>query len=124
MSPMAANLSDDDIADLAAYYAGQTAKTGAADPAHVSEGGRIYRAGNAAKALPACMACHGPTGAGNPAAAYPALGGQHAAYTAAQLKAFKAEHRANDTGAVMRTISSKMTKADIDAVASYIQGLH
>jgi cytochrome c553 len=124
MSPMAANLSDEDIADLAAYYAGLKPKIGAADPALIPAGQRIYRAGDAASGLPACMACHGPTGSGNPAAAYPALGGQHAAYTAAQLKAFKAEQRANDAGAVMRTISSKMTNAEIDAVAGYIQGLH
>jgi cytochrome c553 len=124
MSPMAANLSDEDIADLAAYYAGLRPKAGTADPAHIAAGQRIYRTGDAANGLPACMACHGPAGAGNPAATYPALSGQHAPYTAAQLKAFKAEQRANDTGAVMRTISSKLTNADIDAVAGYLQGLH
>lgn len=124
MSPMAANLSDPDIADLAAYFAGQKAKIGAADPAQVENGERLYRAGNVSSGLPACMACHGPTGSGNPAAAYPALGGQHADYTMVQLKSFKTEHRANDNTAVMRSIATKMTNADIKAVASYIQGLH
>ena len=124
MSPMGANLSDDDIADLAAYFSSQTAKIGAADPTKVEKGARLYRAGNASSGLPACMACHGPTGAGNPAAGYPALGGQHADYSVLQLKAFKSEQRANDNKAVMRGIASKMTNADIRAVASYIQGLH
>ena len=124
MSPMAANLSDADIADLAAYFAGQKIKGGAADPARVGKGERLYRAGNAGKALPACMACHGPTGAGNPAAGYPAVHGQHADYAVAQLKGFKSEQRANDDAAVMRSIASKMTNADIKAVASYMQGLH
>lgn len=124
MSPMAANLSAADIADLAAYFAGQKAKIGAADPDRVEKGQRLYRAGSTNGGLPACMACHGPTGAGNPAAGYPAVRGQHADYTAAQLKAFKSEQRANDNDAVMRSIASKMTNADIRAVASYIQGLH
>ena len=124
MSPMVANLSDDDIADLAAYFAGQKSKIGAADPTKVEKGERLYRAGNAGRELPACMSCHGPTGAGNPAARYPALNGQHADYTVTQLKAFKSEQRANDDNSVMRSIASKMTNADIKAVASYIQGLH
>lgn len=124
MSPMATSLSDQDIADLAAYYSGQAHKPGAADPALIEAGQRLYRAGDATEGLPACMACHGPTGSGNPAAGYPAVGGQHAAYTAAQLRAFKAEQRANDDAAVMRAIAAKMTNADIDAVAGYIQGLH
>ena len=124
MSPMAANLSDEDIADLAAYFASQKVKIGAADPARVEKGQRLYRAGNAGRGLPACMACHGPTGAGNPAAGYPAVHGQHADYAVAQLKAFKSEQRASDDNAVMRSIASKMTNADIKAVASYMQGLH
>ncbi len=124
MSPMAANLSDADIADLAAWYSGQEPKPGAADPSLVEAGQRLYRAGDAADGLPSCMSCHGPTGAGNPAAGYPAVSGQHAAYTAAQLKAFKSEQRTNDAGAVMRGIAAKMTNADIEAVAGYIQGLH
>jgi len=124
MSPMAANLSDADIADLAAYFAGQKPKIGAADPAKVEKGQHLYRAGNASRDLPACMACHGPTGAGNPAARYPALHGQHADYTVVQLEAFRSEKRTNDDGAVMRSIASKMRIAEIKAVASYMQGLH
>lgn len=124
MSPMAANLSDEDSADLAAYFSGQKPRIGSADPALIDAGQRLWRAGNAADGLPACMACHGPAGAGNPAAGYPALAGQHGEYTATQLKAFKAEQRANDSAAVMRTVAGKMTNAEIGAVSGYIQGLH
>ncbi len=124
MAPLAANLSDADIADLAAYFAGQKPKIGAADPTRVEKGQHLYRAGNASRDLPACMACHGPTGAGNPAARYPAVRGQHADYTVAQLEAFRSEKRTNDDNAVMRNIASKMRSSDIKAVASYMQGLH
>ena len=70
------------------------------------------------------MACHGPDGTGNPAAAYPALSGQHAAYTATQLKAFRSGERSNDPNKIMRIVAGKMTDAEIEAVANYIQGLH
>lgn len=124
MSPMAAPLSAEDIADLAAFYAGQRVKLGAADPELVELGERIYRAGNPASGVAACMACHGPQGEGNPAAAYPALGGQHAQYTAAQLKAFRSGDRANDPASMMRAVAAKMTDEEIQAVSSYIAGLH
>ncbi len=124
MSPMAANLTDEDIADLAAYYAAQTPRPGLAQPIDLAHGERLYRAGDAKRALAACMACHGPGGSGNPAALYPKINGQHAAYTASQLKQFKAEQRHNDRNAVMRDIASRMTNADIEAVSNYIQGLY
>lgn len=123
MSPMAAPLSEQDISDLAAYFASQKMKPGTAAPEQMELGQRLYRAGNVKDGLPACMACHGPDGAGNPAAAYPALHGQYAEYTSTQLKAFKAEQRANDLSRVMRDIAAKMSNAEIDAVSSYIQGL-
>ena len=124
MSPMAAPLSDKDIANLAAYFTSQKRTLGAADPKLVEEGGKIYRGGDAETGVPACMACHGPGGAGNPEAKYPALGGQHAEYVAAQLKAFRSGERANDPASMMRTIASRMTDAQINAVSSYVQGLH
>ena len=70
------------------------------------------------------MACHGPNGAGNPTALYPALRGQHSEYTAIQLKMFKAEERSNDPNNMMRTITGPMTNLQIEAVSQYIQGLH
>ena len=124
MSPMAAGLSDADIADLAAYYAAQAPAPAAAQPRDLALGERLYRGGDARRGLAACMACHGPNGVGNPAARYPRIGGQHANYTAAQLKRFKAEARANDRNGVMRDIAGRMSNADIQAVSNYIQGLH
>ncbi len=124
MSPMAANLSEQDILDLAAYYSSQKIKHGKTDPASLELGEKIYRAGSIEAGVPACIACHGPNGRGNPAAQYPALGGQHAAYTQAQLNAFRDGTRANDNNAVMRTIVGRMTDEEIKAVSEYIQGLH
>tara|TARA_R110000772_G_scaffold29892_3_gene74545 strand:+ start:3665 stop:4291 length:627 start_codon:yes stop_codon:yes gene_type:complete len=124
------NLSEQDIADIAAFYSSQAISTGQADPAIVAKGAAIYRGGIADRNVPACAACHSPSGSGMAAAGFPALGGQHADYTVAQLKAFRAaadgrEGRANDGDAmVMRTISFKLSDSEIEAVASFIQGLH
>lgn len=124
MSPMAANLGEQDLLDLAAYFSTQKIKPGAADPALIESGQKFYRAGNSDTGVPACMACHGPAGRGNPAAKYPAVGGQHAAYTHAQLKAFREGLRTNDTNEVMRTIAARMTDDETRAVSEYMQGLH
>lgn len=124
MAPMAAPLSEQDMQDLAAYYAAQQIKQGEADPDLVELGEQIYRGGNKASGVSACMACHGPAGKGNPAANFPALAGQHATYTEIQLKAFRSGARTNDYGSMMRNVAARMTDAEIKAVASYIQGLH
>ncbi|MDV3237326.1 MAG: cytochrome c4 [Gammaproteobacteria bacterium] len=123
MSPMAAGLSEEDMADIAAYFSSQTLAGGKADPALVDAGEKVYRGGNATTGVAACMACHGPNGAGNPQANFPSLSGQHAAYTVLQLKAFRAGQRANDAGKMMQNIAARMTDQEIEAVASYIQGL-
>ena len=123
MAPMAANLSDQDMADLAAYYAGQTLQPGHANADLVELGETIYRGGDLSRSVPACTGCHGPTGAGNPAAKFPSLAGQHAAYTVLQLNAFRAGERGNDLNGMMRAVAANMTDAQIEAVASYIQGL-
>ena len=124
MIGMVAGLSDQDMQDLAAYFASQTAKGGEADPELVAVGEKIYRGGNLGTGLAACMGCHGPGGEGNPGAKFPALAGQHAQYTATTLSDFKAEARANDPNQMMRMIASKMTKKEIEAVASYTAGLY
>ena len=124
MSAMAAPLSEQDMADLGAFYAAQKAQIGSAAEDKVAQGESVYRAGNAATGVSACAACHGPTGAGNAMAKFPSLSGQHADYTVLQLKNFRAGARANDAGSMMRSIAAKMTDAEIDAVAQYIQGLH
>lgn len=124
MSPLAAPLSEDDIYEIATYFSSQKIKVGHASVETLPLGEQIYRAGDASKGLPACMACHGPSGAGNSAASFPAISGQHAEYTKIQLLAFRDNKRTNDTNKAMQIISEKMTTEDIDAVANYIQGLH
>lgn len=123
MSPMAKPLSDQDMADLATYYSSQVAKAGEADKSKVALGEQIYKGGNNATGVAACAACHGPNGAGNPAANFPTINGQHAAYTKNQLYAFRKGERANDAGKMMRNIAAGMTDAEIEAVAEYIAGL-
>ncbi|RME35819.1 MAG: cytochrome c4 [Gammaproteobacteria bacterium] len=124
MSPMAAPLSDEDIANLAAWFSLQKRSPGAADPALVEQGARIYRGGIPERGVPACTGCHSPTGAGNPEAGYPALSGQHAEYTRIQLEAFRKEERSNDPAGIMRTIASTLKDREIRALASYVSGLH
>ena len=124
MAPMAMGLSDQDMENLAAYFSDQTMSQGAADKSLVELGEKIYRGGNAASGVAACIGCHGPTGAGNPAAKFPRLAGQHAKYVENQLHAFKSGERNNDAGKMMRNIAGKMTDKEIQAVASYVQGLH
>lgn len=123
MNGMAMPLSEQDMQDIAAYYAGQEITRGQADPELVNLGRELYLGGNLATGVSACAGCHGPEGNGNPAANFPALAGQHADYLEAQLKGFRAYERANDPGQMMRNIAAKMTDQEIKAVASYIQGL-
>lgn len=127
MTGLLTNLSDQDLADLAAYFASQKGSVGAADPKLVARGEQLFRGGNLEKGLPACTGCHSPNGAGNAAASFPRLSGQHATYIAKQLTDFRKEEagRANDGDAMtMRTIARKLSDEDIAALSSYIQGLH
>jgi cytochrome c553 len=123
MAGMATPLSDDDMKNVAVYYAGQTPRPRAArDPELVKQGQLIYRGGIAAKGLAACASCHSPNGAGIPAQ-FPRIGGQHAEYTAAQLKAFRAGERKNDPNSMMRTVAGKLSDREIAAVSEYVAGL-
>lgn len=123
MTPMAANLSDDDIQSLAVYYSGQKLRpASAADKDLAALGQKIWRGGIAASSVPACAGCHGPAGAGIPAQ-YPRLVGQFAEYVAAQLKGFKDGARSNDANGVMRGVAARMTEREIAAVAQYAAGL-
>lgn len=124
MTAMAAPLSDQDIADLAAYFSAEKHSVGTTDPQQVAVGERIYRGGNAAAGVAACSACHGPAGTGNAAAQFPSLGGQHAAYVEKALKDFRAGARVNDANGMMRGVAARLTDQEILAVAQYIQGLH
>ncbi len=124
MAPFAAGLSDEDVADLAAYFNSQVPTTGGAKKELVELGKRIYRGGIATKDVPACMACHGPDGKGVDLAGFPRLAGQHDAYTQAQLNAFSTGTRTNDGDSkVMRSIAYRLHSSEIEAVSSYIQGL-
>ena len=117
-------LSDEDMQDLAAYYASLQAQVGSVEESKLILGESIYRGGNITGGVAACMGCHGPAGEGNPAAKYPRLSGQQATYTAAQLRMFKNGQRHNDEAKMMRSIASRMNDEEIDAVASYISGLY
>jgi cytochrome c553 len=123
MTPMAMSLSDEDMADLGAYFSTQKPAGKEADAAKLQVGQRVYRSGDPKTGAPACASCHGPTGAGNPPAAFPQLRGQYATYVAAQLRAYRANTRQTDPNQVMRNVASTMSDEQIDAVASYVQGL-
>jgi cytochrome c553 len=123
MAGMVAGLSPEDMRNLAAYFAGQTAKPGAAKSKDlVVLGQLIYRGGIASEGIAACASCHGPNGAGLPAQ-YPRLAGQHAEYVEAQLKAFRSGARANDVNGSMRGVAGRLSDREISAVADYIAGL-
>lgn len=123
MAPMVAPLTPQDMADLAAYFASQAGTPGQADQTQVTLGTQVFKGGNNATGVAACSACHSPTGAGNPAATFPALAGQHPTYVKLQLNAFRKGERNNDAGKMMRNVANKMSDAEIDAVAEYIAGL-
>ena len=123
MAGFAATLSNDDIRNVAAYLASQKPSPGTAkNKDTIVIGQRLWRGGDVSKSLAACASCHGPAGAGVPVQ-YPRLAGQHADYTEAQLKAFRARERNNDAAGIMSSIALKMTDAEIRAVADYIAGL-
>lgn len=134
MTGMLEGSSDQDIADIAAYYQQQERALSGAEENDklLTLGENIYRAGNLETGVPACTGCHSPAGNGNAPAGYPALGGQHAQYIARQLRAFRtAAHdeedqtgRKNDESKVMRSVAAHMNDLEIDALANYISGLH
>lgn len=125
MAGQVAGLSEADMQDLAAYFAEQEPKPGVADPAKVAAGEAIWRGGKADAAVPACSACHGPNGLGNAGAKYPRLSGQHAAYSAISLRAYRDGSRAGtDQAKMMSQVAHGLSDADIDALASYLSGLH
>jgi cytochrome c553 len=121
MAGFAAMLSDDDMRNISYWLAKQQAKPGAATEKElVALGERIYRGGIAERNVPACAGCHSPNGAGIPSQ-FPRLGGQHAEYTATQLRTFRSGERANN--AVMMGVASRMNDKEIAAVSDYIAGL-
>ncbi|EHL31893.1 c-type cytochrome [Legionella drancourtii] len=124
MKALAATLSEQDMDDLATYYAKMPLAQGRTPKEFLRRGELLYRGGDFSKRITACIACHGPKGTGNAQAGFPLLSGQHAAYTVLQLLAFKDGKRKNDLNHIMQDISSRMSQDDMEAVAHYIEGLH
>jgi len=125
MAGQAMMLSDADMRNLAVYYSGMQAATKAvAEPKTHDRGERLYLGGDSQNDTPACIACHGPNGRGNPASSTPSLSGQYAVYAAKQLRDYASGVRASDGPTrVMRDIAAKLSEDDIVAVSSYVQGL-
>lgn len=127
MNPQAATLSDQDMRDLAAYFAAQKAQPGVGSPEAVKIAQALFRGGDASRALPACTACHGPEGQGNAGAAYPRIGGQHAKYTANVLRLYQGmagQDLPDPRLVMMSSVAAKLTASEIEALASYVNGLH
>ena len=124
MNSLAMGLSEQDMHDLASYYESMKISPGSADKELVETGGHLYRGGNLKTGVPACIACHGPRGNGNPAAGFPKLSHQHATYVANRLRNYRAGAYNYPGAEIMNGISTNMTDDEISAVSSYIQGLH
>lgn len=127
MMGQAMALSEQDAKNLAVYFESLPAAAQSvadSDRLVLARAEALYRGGNAEDGIPACLACHGPTGRGNPGAAYPAVNGQHADYTAKQLADYASGARQSDgVTEIMRTIAERLNQDDIQALASYMQGL-
>lgn len=124
MTGILAPMTDQDMADVAAYLASLPAPKGAVEKDKRELGERLYRAGDAKLGIAACSACHSPDGKGNVSAGYPALSGQDTPYTELQLKAFRSGERKNDPSDIMRTLAARLNDKEIAALASYVAGLH
>ena len=140
MAPMAAPLSAQDMRDIGAYFATQKVQAGLADESAISNelspyngqrivdvGARLYRGGDAARGIPACMACHGPSGAGNPGPSYPSLHGQETAYVVRRLEEYRAGTSTYKNAAhfkLMASVAKPLSDEEIRSLGSYVQGLH
>src|ERR1700678_712702 len=123
MMPNAASLSADDMADLGAYFDSLPNTGLEADPSYWQAGEKLYRGGDPARAIPACMACHGPTARGNEPAKFPALRGQQSVYVSKQLTDYASGARTTGPNGIMETIAKRLSPEDIRNVASYLQGV-
>lgn len=124
MGGMVAALSDQDMKDLAVFYASQTMKSGTTPEDVVARGQQLFRAGDMDRGIAACIACHGPRGVGHSLANFPKISFQHPAYIKAQLEAFRNGSRANDMNGMMRDVAKKLTDEDIEVLSKYLGGLH
>ncbi|KJR19497.1 cytochrome c4 [Vibrio navarrensis] len=124
MSAMAMPLTEQDMADLAAYYSSLPISPNTTPESVVDAGKVLYTAGDAERGLTACVACHGPRGNGTELSGFPKISGQHADYIKAQLQKFRESSRGNDMNAMMRDIAKKLTDDDINTLSQYVGGLH
>ncbi|WP_260261352.1 c-type cytochrome [Vibrio intestinalis] len=124
MSGMAMPLSEQDMADLAAYYASLPIAHSTTPENVVEQGKVLYTAGDVERGLTACIACHGPRGNGTELSGFPKISGQQADYVKSQLMKFRDGSRGNDMNAMMRDIAKKLTDEDIDTLSKYVGGLH
>lgn len=124
MTAMISSLSKKQLEELAAYYAKLPKAEGITPQKYLKRGEQLYRGGDFNQQITACIACHGPKGTGNSQAGFPVLSGQKAAYTVLQLQNFKTGKRTNDLNHIMQDISKRMSDADMEAVAHYIEGLY
>jgi len=134
MYPIVKDMTDQDFADVAVYFAAQTPAGLESDPSYWKAGEALYKSGDASRNIPACTACHGPSGQGNAGAGYPALRAQHSVYTVKQLQDYLTKNRYRDSAdasvvnatrnsAMMTTIAARLSPEDIRNLASYLQGL-
>jgi cytochrome c553 len=123
MMPIVAPLNADDFADLGAYFDSLTNTGLEADPSFWQAGEKLYRGGDQGRSIPACMACHGPTGAGNEPARFPALRGQHSVYVVKQLNDYASGARTTGPNGIMQTIAKRLSPDDMRNLAAYIQGI-
>jgi cytochrome c553 len=123
MAGMVAALSPDDMADLGAYFDSLKNTGLESDPSYWQAGEKLYRGGDPSRGIPACMACHGPTGAGNGPAKFPALRGQHSVYVIKQLTDYASGARTTGPNGIMQTIAKRLTPDDMRNLAAYVQGI-
>ncbi|ANO31789.1 c-type cytochrome [Vibrio breoganii] len=124
MSAMAMPLTDEDMADLAAYYASIPMSENTTPENVVEQGKELYLAGNAERGIAACVACHGPRGNGTSLSGFPKISGQHADYIKQQLQKFASMERNNDLNGMMHDVAKKLTEEEMDVLAKYVGGLH
>lgn len=124
MFGMSAMLNDEDMVNVAAYYASQKVQHTSVADEFIATAEKLYRGGDSDRDIPACIACHGAHGNGISTAGFPAIGGQNPEYTISTLKAFRSGARSNDTNAVMRDVVAKMSDEQIKALGYYLAGLH
>ncbi len=124
MQAQVMSLNEQDLADLAAYFASQTMSAGTAPEDVIEAGKALFIRGDEERNIPSCAACHGPRGDGMGLANFPDISGQHAAYTKQQLLKFRAGERANDLNGMMQDVAAKLSDKDIEILSQYIQGLY